>query len=247
MGKIVASVIIPTLNEEKRLQKSIESLNNQTISRDKYEIIISDSSSQDKTVSIAKKLQKKGLIDKVVVCKRQSAGFGRNYGAKLAKGEIFGFVDADTHVDNTWVEGLIETLSSGKVIACTGPLDNIEKDSLKVNLFYKWWNIQTRISVGLNYPIIPGYNFGVRKKEFWKAKGFAPENRMCEDIALCNKLIKIGKLGYSTKMGVRTSDRRQKELPLRWHIFSGIRFVFTGTGATWEEYRTDFAHKDKKK
>ena len=240
--KIIASIIVPTLNEEKQIINTLKLLDEQSVSRELYEVIVSDSSSVDSTVKIAKK-----IADKVVVCKRQSAGYGRNVGAKQAKGEVLGFVDADTRVSRTWVEGLIEELSAGSKenlgnnkVACTGPLENIEKESLKINLFYKWWNLQSKYSALFHYPIFPGFNFGARKKEFWKVGGFAEGNMLCEDMDLSLNLGKLGKVGFNKKMAVKTSARRQMEIPIHKHILSGIKFAFTKKTMTWNEYRKDF-------
>jgi glycosyltransferase involved in cell wall biosynthesis len=233
--EMLVSIIIPTLNEEKHLLKTINSLKSQTVPRESYEIIVSDSSSDDGTVALAKK-----HADLVVVCKRQSAGLGRNFGARHAKGKFLGFIDADTVASNTWVEGLIEALNTDSVVACTGPLDNLEKDSLKINLFYGFWNFQTQVSLFLGFPIIPGYNFGVRAKEFFDVNGFPEKNMVCEDIDLCERLAKKGKLVFSKKMGVKTSARRQKEIPIYRHMLSGIKFILTKKSMTWNEYRKDF-------
>ena len=124
-----------------------------------------------------------------------------------------------------------------------GPLDNIEKDSPKINFFYKVWNLQSKASIAFHYPIIPGYNFGARKKEFFKAGGFAEANRLCEDMALSLALGRIGKLAFNKKMSVRTSSRRQREKPLHWHIFNGVRFALTNKGASWDNYRKDFTER----
>ncbi|VVB75827.1 Glycosyltransferase AglI [uncultured archaeon] len=238
MGKLLASIIVPALNEEKHIKHTLLALSKQTVPRDRYEIIVSDSSSTDRTASIAKK-----FADKVVICKRHSAGFGRTFGARHAKSEVLGFIDADTIVSNTWVEGLIETLSLPKIIACSGPLENIERDSLSINLFYKWWSFQTRASIAFHYPIIPGYNFGVRKKEFFKLGGFAAINCVCDDMDLSLRLGKIGTLAFSNKMGVKTSARRQKEIPIHQHMLNGAKFALFGKGFSWNEYRKDFAEK----
>ncbi|MFA6064217.1 MAG: glycosyltransferase [archaeon] len=230
---VLVSIIVPTLNEKKHIIQTLKALNKQTVPRKYYEIIVSDSSSTDNTVKLAKK-----LADKVVVCKRQGAGYGRNFGEKFAKGKYLGFVDADTIVEPTWVEGLIEGLNTG--VACTGPLENIEKDSLKINAFYKWWNIQSKASVIVKYPIFPGFNFGARKKEFRQAGGFPNINMVCEDMDLSLRLGSIGKVAFSKKMAVRTSARRQKEIPLHKHALSGIRYALTKRSMSWNEYRKDY-------
>jgi len=108
MAKPIASVVVPTLNEQEFIERTLKALLNQSVSREKYEVVVSDSSSSDKTVEIAKR-----YADKVVVCKKHSAGFGRNFGAKNSSGSLIGFVDADTIVCETWVEGLIESLGKG--------------------------------------------------------------------------------------------------------------------------------------
>ncbi|MEK6959522.1 MAG: glycosyltransferase [Nanoarchaeota archaeon] len=239
--KPIVSIIVPTLNERKHIKACIRALENQSVPREHYEIIVSDSSSDDDTVKISKT-----IVDKVVVCKRQGAGFGRNHGARHAKGEILGFVDADTLVEEKWVEGLIETLSkkhkNGKhvAVACTGPLENIEKEHLHINLFYKWWNLQSKASTIARYPIFPGFNFGARKKEFWDAGGFPNVNMVCEDMDLSLRLGKIGGTGFSKKMKVKTSARRQIEIPIHKHILSGVRYALTKKSMTWNEYRKDF-------
>ncbi len=229
----LVSIIVPTLNEEKFVARTLKSLINQTVPKKFYEIIVSDSSSNDGTVKIAKK-----YADKVVVCKRKSAGFGRNFGAKHASGKFIGFVDADTIVSKTWVEGLIEGLEKG--IAVTGPMQSLEKDSKRLNAFFKFWDAQTRTSINLKYPIFPGFNFGARKKEFMKAKGFRTDNVVVEDMDLSLRLNKKGKAVFNKKMSVKTSTRRVKEIPIFDYMMNATRYALTGKSWGWEKHRKDF-------
>lgn len=233
MAKPIASIVVPTLNEEEFIEKTLKSLLNQSISRDKYEIVVSDSSSSDKTVEIAKR-----YADKVVVCKKHSAGFGRNFGAKNSSSSLIGFVDADTIVCETWVEGLIEGLEKG--IGCTGPIEALEKDSLKMRLFFRWWGLQSRISTALRYPIFPGFNIGARKEDFEKIGGFSTENITTEDIDLGLKLNTLGRIVFSRKMKVKTSVRRLYDIPLIPYIWNGVKFAVSGKSRTWQEHRKDF-------
>src|SRR4051812_47233932 len=88
------SIIIPTLNEEKILEKTL--LHLRELHDIPYEIIVSDGKSKDKTIEIANK-----YADKVVVYegeKRQTIGMGRNLGASVAQGDFFVFLDADMYV-----------------------------------------------------------------------------------------------------------------------------------------------------
>jgi len=233
MDKPIASIVVPTLNEEEFIECTLKALLNQTVARDKYEIIVSDSTSLDNTVKIAKR-----YADKVVVCKKFSAGIGRNFGAKHARGKYIGFVDADTIVSATWVEGLIESLE--KNVACTGPMESLEKDSLKLRAFFKWWSIQTRLTVLMRFPIFPGFNIGARKKNFEAIGGFETRDITTEDIDLGLRLRKQGRVGFSNKMRVKTSNRRLKEISLPAYIWNGVKFAVHGKSRTWDQHRKDF-------
>ncbi len=229
--KIILSVIIPTLNEQDWIKKCVSALEHQTVPREKYEIIVVDSTSKDNTLKIAKK-----IADRVEICERKGAGNGRNVGAKCAKGKYVAFVDADTIVSKTWVEGVIEGLDEG--VGVLGPFETIEKDSLKIELFFKWWNLQDRLSTFLGAPTFPGFSMGVRKKEFEKLGGF--RHITAEDLELGLRLGKKGKVVFNKKMRVKTSNRRLKEIPIIPYIWNGLNFVIFGKSWGWEKHRKDF-------
>ncbi len=232
-NKFLVSIVVPTLNEEAFLERTLKALLNQTISKDRYEIVVCDSSSADNTVKIAKR-----YADKVVVCEKHSAGYGRNFGADNTSGKLIGFVDADTIVSETWVEGLIESLETA--VGCTGPIESLEKDSLKMNIFFTWWGIQSRLSIMAKHPIFPGFNIGIRKDAFKKIGGFSMENITTEDIDLGLKLKKVNRIVFNNKMSVKTSTRRLKEISVPAYIWNGISFALFGKSRKWSEHRKDF-------
>ncbi len=82
------SFIIPALNEEDLIAECINSIKRQK--KVVGEIIMVDNGSKDKTAEIAKKL---GC--KVVKEEKRGVSHARNKGAKLAKGDILCFIDAD--------------------------------------------------------------------------------------------------------------------------------------------------------
>ncbi|MAG22084.1 MAG: hypothetical protein CL943_02145 [Candidatus Diapherotrites archaeon] len=233
MVKPIVSIIVPTYNEEEFIEQTLKALLSQTVPKEKYEIIVSDSSSTDKTLSIAKK-----YADKVVVCKKHSAGFGRNFGAKQASTPLLGFVDADTIVESTWVEALIEGLE--KAVACTGPIKSLERNSIILSMFFWWWGFQSWITTMLHYPIFPGYNIGARKKAFDQVGGFSTENITVEDIKLGLDLSKVGKVVFNDRMKVKTSNRRLNEIWLPSYIWNGVKFTLFGKSRGWEQHRKDF-------
>jgi len=227
------SAIIPAYNEEEFIERCISALERQSLPRKEYEIIVSDSSSTDNTVKLAKKHKAR-----VVGCKKHSAGYGRNYGAKKAKGELLAFIDADTLASESWLEGVKEGLKGN--VACTGPIRALEKDSLLLRAYFRWWSLQSRATVALNYPIYPGFNFAVRKKAFEKLGGFKTKDITTEDLDLSLALRALGKVGFNSKMLVYSSTRRFKEKSIFFPVKNAWDYILFGKSHGWKDHRSDF-------
>jgi len=237
--KVIVSIVVPTLNEENFVADSLKALLRQSVPKEKYEIIVSDSSSTDNTREIAKK-----FADKVVKCERIGAGFGRNFGASFAKGEFLAFVDADTLVGERYIEGVMEVLK--KSIAATGPMSPLEKDSMSMKLGFWFADSLVQLTILLNCPLIPGFNFAVRKKAFEESGGFFRDNRTLEDFDLSLRLKKFGRFGFNKKMTVHSSTRRVKEQGFKRYVGNAVKFFVFGKPEKWSEYRKDFLEKKKK-
>ena len=91
------SVVIPTFNEEKYLPLLLKDLESQTFKD--FEVIVSDANSTDSTRSIAKNYG-------ATVCDGGLPSVGRNNGAKIAKGDILIFLDADVRIKNDFIESV---------------------------------------------------------------------------------------------------------------------------------------------
>lgn len=83
------SVIIPAKNEERNLPEMLESFKKQKYKK-KFEIIVVDGKSTDRTREIAK-----DYGCRVVVQKRLGISNARNLGWKKAKGSVLIFLEAD--------------------------------------------------------------------------------------------------------------------------------------------------------
>ncbi len=94
------SVIIPVFNDAQRLEKCLDSLENQTFPKDRYEIIIVDNAS---TVDL------KGLVNRYKNCHylyeaKPGSYAARNKGLSSATGEIIAFTDSDCIPATDWIE-----------------------------------------------------------------------------------------------------------------------------------------------
>ena len=87
-GSVFVSTIVPVKNEEKYIAKCIESLEESDYPKEKFELIVIDGCSVDKTVDIFKKLQKKYKNIRLIYADGANTSVGRNLGIKSASGDI---------------------------------------------------------------------------------------------------------------------------------------------------------------
>ena len=199
------SVIVPTWNEERYLQKCLQSLRRQSLNR-RYEIIVVDGGSTDRTLEIAR-----SLADKVLVLPGKPVGAARNAGADIAEGAILAFIDADTMASYTWLEGIIKYLSvNPSVVGVTGP--TIPYGGSRFDeLMYRVANSLERFSFKLGFPHVAGFNSAYKKEAFWKAGGFDANRELSEDVLLSLRIRHHGQILFSPTMVAYTSLRRINE------------------------------------
>ncbi len=109
------SVIIPAHNAANSIAKCVESVRNQSISPDEYEIIVVDDGSTDDTASIA---WQSGA--EVVQQNRGRPAAARNAGINAAQGDILCFTDADCFPTPNWLEELTRPFDNPDIIGSKG-------------------------------------------------------------------------------------------------------------------------------
>jgi glycosyltransferase involved in cell wall biosynthesis len=209
------SVIIPTLNEEKYIEKTLLSLKAQT-TRLPYEVIISDGKSKDRTVEIAKK-----YVNKIVICNRKGISVGRNLGAKYAEGKILIFLDADTILLPNTLEEVYREVKKDNIALVSCPLLP-SSSSASFYFIYSFFNQFARNSIKVGKPQISGAFMAVKKSVFDAVGGFDENIKTLEDFDFSEKVSKFGKVKIVDNTFVLTSPRRLK----KWGIFESI-FKYT--------------------
>lgn len=97
------SVVVPIYNVEKYLEKSLDSLLNQTL--EDIQIILVNDGSTDNSGNIAKLYAEKNP-DKMLYVEKKNGGLSdaRNYGMKYAEGDYIAFLDSDDYIEKTAYE-----------------------------------------------------------------------------------------------------------------------------------------------
>lgn len=106
------SITILTHNCEQTIKKCLSSVFDADYPRDRYEVIIVDSGSNDRTLEIVKEFP----IDKIIVKKGISRGHARNIGVQEARGEIVAMVDSDhEQTSEDWLTTIVRQFNDPRV------------------------------------------------------------------------------------------------------------------------------------
>lgn len=129
------SVIVCCFNEEKYIKACIESLVSQNYPKGQYEVIIVDDGSVDETSSICRSFIEHYLSTepflKYIRIQHSGLAAARNVGVAMARGDIIGFVDADTIVDQNWLSEVSHAFTSNPEIGgIGGKIEPLNADSL---------------------------------------------------------------------------------------------------------------------
>ena len=154
------SVVIPAYNEEKLLGRCLQAVSNQTFPREKYEILVIDNNSSDKTAEIAKN------AGATVMHYKEKQGFSvaKQYGAAQAKADIIAFTDADSVPDKNWLGTAYQLMQNPKFVCIGGTIVSTDK---KVNFLFVFYDLVAQINQLFGIPLIWSPNMIVRKKSFF--------------------------------------------------------------------------------
>lgn len=104
------SVVICTYNRAQYLQDALESLYQQTLSKDQYEVIVVDNNSIDQTKEICETYiaAHRNAQFYYYMETKQGASFARNTGAATAKSPLLCFMDDDAIADSDYLEKILQ-------------------------------------------------------------------------------------------------------------------------------------------
>lgn len=106
------SVIVPCYKVEQYFRKCVDSLLNQDLPKDEYEIILVDDGSPDGCPAICDEYA--NTYDNVKVIHRKNGGLSaaRNSGIEVAQGKYVQFVDSDDYLEANVLKSLVEKVEA---------------------------------------------------------------------------------------------------------------------------------------
>ena len=203
------SIIIPAHNESKAIEKTLKSLTESRISCS-HEIIVACNGCTDDTAQ--KATQYKNV--KVVSSEKSGMSFGKNLGARNAKGKFYIFIDADTTLPAQGIDQILKQLTNNHYLIGT-VAGKPAKGGILVKVCFLLANISTR----KNKLHAPGGVMLMQRKVFEDAGGFNEELPQGTSSDLIIRARANGaKYIFINKPEATTSIRRFEKTGIIWQM-----------------------------
>lgn len=190
----LVSICIPTFNGEKYLEEALKSVLEQTYKN--IEVIFSDDSSTDRTLSIIKDF-KQGVSFPVLIINHKPAGIGANWNNCIsnARGEYVKFLFQDDILFPTCIEELLDALTSNPQVSMAGSKRSILVTGELKEEHKKWLEINGDLQANLHSG--EGGNY-LLDKNFLKHKDLLknPKNKIGEPTTVLIRKSIFEQIGY---------------------------------------------------
>ena len=209
----LVSVVIPAYNEATYIDRLLEALTKQKF--DNFEVIVSDAQSKDGTKEVVDSFKDK-LDIMFVEAPPRGPAFGRNQGAKHARGEWLLFLDADDDiVDPSFMTTLLsKTKEKGwSTSSAKMTVNNRLQFRLGVSLFYYY----QKMLAHTKHPVAQGYCILTRRDIFEKHQGFNEKILLGEDNDYVSR---VGSHGFGFV------DDTFYYVDLRRNHSGGLRYIY---------------------
>lgn len=238
------SVVIPTKNEEKWLQLTLENLREATPDS---EIIIVDNDCGRETKLIAEKFN-------CTVRQGTTPAISRNIGAGIASGELIVFMDADVVIGKKHIDIVKDVFNKNSNIGVVHFKIELMSDSWLLSTYFKivvdrYFRIMNAIGLSQG----SGSYIAVRKEVYRKVGGFDENILVAEDMDFFRRVNKIANVLYIQTDPIYISARRfHLENPylyaaknLLWTLLRTLGLKVSIFDYKWGQYAAILAEKDR--
>jgi glycosyltransferase involved in cell wall biosynthesis len=207
------SVIIPAHNEQYYLARTLDALKRQNYR--KFEVIVVANGCTDKTAEVAQ-----GKCDRLIVLSQKSLGVARNLGARMARGEILVFLDADTELEPLALTIVGERFSKKYAAATLKGLPDSDRFGYRLIYALKNFSHRSSFHTGSSGVIV------CWKKHFLRVGGFDEGLEVRENSELIWRLRNFGRYIYIGDAAATTSMRRYEQVGLGKMVWIWIKLWF---------------------
>ncbi len=185
------SIIIPALNEQGTISKTIRSVFEMNYPRNLLEIIVVDDGSTDGTIAEVKRFSKQGV--KLVINEHKGIGKSSalNAGIRKASGELIATLDSDSFPQKNCLHKLVSFFSDESVTAATAAIKvNEPKNWLEKiqSVEYIFVMFSRRLLAFLDCVSVTPGPMSVFRRGVFKKVGLFDENSILEDQEMAYRL-----------------------------------------------------------
>lgn len=195
LAELNISVVMPAYNEEKRIGETLKTVLNQDF-KGKYEVVVCDNNSIDKTIEIAESF---GV--KVVKELKKGSRFAYDRAVKESSGDIILITNADVILPSNWISRIVEEYKDISVVGVGTKVDFYDCPNWVKTVFNIMWNLNPKKAMW-------GTSMSVRREYFDKVGGFDNGVNTNEDAIFSLLLEKEGKVKILEDVVVLMDGRR---------------------------------------
>jgi glycosyltransferase involved in cell wall biosynthesis len=178
------SIIVPVCDGETDIADCLDSLCSQEYPADRFEIIVVDNNSHDRTAEVIRQYPVRCVAEK-----QPGSYAARNTGARLARGDILVFTDADCIADPNWLQAISNVLSDSEIQAVSGFAGGINANiwaELEQAKWEEFWTHQAEVKR------IDTRNFAIRASSLRRLGYFCDDVQSFADWELGARLHEAG-------------------------------------------------------
>lgn len=171
---IKVSVIIPTYNDSEDIIACLEALADQDFPKNEFEVIVVDDGSTDNTKQIIEAFKEEIPNLNYQYQRNQGPATARNYGARIAQGDVILFTDADCEPFKNWISEMTTPFfeKGSNVVGVKGAYKTKQKSIIAKFAQAEFEDRYRKMLNSTNIDFVDTYSAGFKKEVFLSLNGF---------------------------------------------------------------------------
>jgi len=220
------SVIIPSFRSKKTIGYCLKALENQSLSKDLYEVVVVDSSDDGTEKFIKNSFP---LVKIIHLTKKTLPGEARNIGVKESVGKYIAFIDSDCICDHGLLKGMIEGLQTHDTIGIGAAVQNGTPGSIWgwVEYLINFKDFTPKVPLQLTGHV-PSCSLCLSRENFKRYGPFPNDFFPGEDRVFSWKVLQAGKqFLFDPKLRVTHLNRTSFKKVIQHQVRYGKAFAIT--------------------